>query len=61
MPKHRDDDYSYTMRVITNRRPDGRNKYTVTLPKSIGNASYANREIIGEFRINLHQTLNEIS
>ncbi|MGY5853806.1 MAG: hypothetical protein RTU92_09590 [Candidatus Thorarchaeota archaeon] len=52
MPRHREDIYSYTMRVITNRRPDGEQQYKLTLPKPIGDMAISIKKIVtGEFTI----------
>ena len=52
MPRHREDTNQYTMRVITNRRPDGKQQYKVTLPKSLGDKVLAiNKSVYGEFHL----------
>ncbi len=52
MPRHSEDTNSFTMRVITNRRPDGKQQYKVTLPKQIGDLALAiNKSVYGEFHL----------
>jgi hypothetical protein len=52
MPKHSKDTNSYSMVVITNKRPDGRFQYKVTLPKKLGDTAMSVRESVsGEFTL----------
>ena len=55
MPRHSRNTNSYSMIVVTNKRPDGRFQYKVTLPKRLGDAAMSGKvNTTGEF------TLSEI-
>ncbi len=52
MPKHSEDANSYSMIVVTNKRPDGRYQYKVTLPKRLGDAAMSGKvQTTGEFSL----------
>ena len=52
MPKHSRNTNSFSMLVITNKRPDGRFQYKVTLPKSLGDTAMSTRgQVSGEFTL----------
>ena len=52
MPRHSDDRNSYTLRVVTNKRPDGKLQYKVTLPKPLGEMAEAiDDTVIGDFSL----------
>ena len=50
MPRHQENRNSYTLRVVTNERPDGKSQYKVTLPKPLGDMAKAIDDTVnGEF------------
>ena len=50
LPRHQEDANSYTLRVITNKRSDGKTQYKITLPKPLGDMAGAiDDSIVGEF------------
>jgi hypothetical protein len=52
VPRHPDNTNAYSMVVVTNKRPDGRFQYKVTLPKRLGDAAMSGAiPVTGEFSL----------
>jgi hypothetical protein len=52
VPRHSIDENKFTMRVVTNKRPDRKMQYKVTLPKSLGDRALAIDDLVaGEFSL----------
>lgn len=52
MPRHAEDTNTYSMIVVTNKRPDGRFQYKVTLPKRLGDSAMSGAiPVTGEFTL----------
>jgi hypothetical protein len=52
MPRHKEGTYAFTMNVVSNKRPDGRYQYKITLPKALGDMTLGIKgSIIGEFEL----------